>query len=313
MTDNTTGRTSDLEVEPMRRAGAPQGVASGALSALRDIWGRRELLDSLIKRELKSRYKDSALGFVWSVIRPLVMLAVYYVALGQFLGAARGVQDFAVFIYSGLTIWTFFSETVTAGTASIVNNSGLIKKVYLPREIFPIAVTGSTLFNFGIQLVILVGATLVVGRPPTWSSLIYFPVALLIAVVWAQALSLVLSAWNVYLRDIGYLVEVFIMVFFWASPIVYAWSMVQDKVSSSWLVEAYLANPMTLAVLGFQQSFWIAGGQSVTMSDGTVLPPHLPPDHLMTRMLIVLAIGIVALWASQRTFSRLQANFAQEL
>jgi len=254
-----------------------------------------------VRRELKSRYKDSVLGFVWSVIRPLVMLLVYYVALGRFLGAARGIDDFAIFIYAGLTVWTLFNEIVTAGTGSIVNNSGLIKKVYLPREIFPIATVGSALFNFGIQVVILLGATAVAGKFPWGGELAYFPVALAVALVWATAFALALSAWNVYLRDVGYLVEVFLMIFFWASPIVYSWSYVNKELGASFLGELYLANPMTLSVLGFQQSFWVAGSGSAV------------PDHLMTRLLIALAIGLVALWAGQRVFARLQASFAQEL
>lgn len=196
------------------------------------------------------------------------------------------------------------SEILTAGTGSIVNNSGLIKKVYLPREIFPISVVGSALFNFSIQLAILIGATAVAGKFPTGERWIYFPVATLLALVWATALALMLSAWNVYLRDVGYLVEVFLLVFFWASPIVYAWFYVQKELTDlgmEWLIEVYTANPVTLAVLGFQETFWVGG-------DGLAAP-----DHLMTRMFIALGVGLVALWAGQRVFARLQADFAQEL
>ncbi|WP_255371603.1 ABC transporter permease [Cellulosimicrobium sp. CUA-896] len=127
---------------------------------------QRELLDMLVRRELKARYKDSTLGFVWSLGRPLAMLLIYYVALGQFLGAARSIPQFAVFIYAGLTAWNLFSESLTAGTGSVVANSGLVKKVYLPREVFPLSSIGSALFNFSIQLVILLAATVLVGQFP---------------------------------------------------------------------------------------------------------------------------------------------------
>lgn len=300
MTDVATARAQALADEPMRVAGPRPGFARGTVSSIKDIVAHRELLSSLVRRELKSRYKDSALGFVWSLIRPLAMLAIYYVALGKFLQNERYVPDFAVFIYTGLTAWTLFSETVTTGTASIVQNAGLIKKVYLPREVFPLSVVGSSLFNFGIQLVILLGATVLVGHFPTGSRWLYFPLALAVVLVWSTAMALLLSAVNVYLRDVQYLVDVALLILFWASPIVYAWHQVAGAVSGT-LQQLYLANPMTVAVLGFQRTFWVSGDS------------QLAPDDLAARLGIVLAVGVVLLWVCQRVFARLQSNFAQEL
>lgn len=306
MTDIATERAARLAAEPLREAGPRPGFASGTLSSLRDIAAHRELMGFLVRRELKSRYKDSALGFVWSLIRPLAMLLIYYIALGKFLGAARSIPDFAIFIYTGLTAWTLFNEIVTIGTASIVANSGLIKKVYLPREVFPLSVVGSAVFNFLIQLGILVAATLVVGRFPTGLRWLYFPLSLAVLLVFATALALLFSAVNVYLRDVGYLVEVTLMILFWASPIVYSWSLVHQELSKmthgALFEQLYLANPVTLVVLGFQRTFWVLGdGQPFQV------------DALGPRLGIALAVGVVLLWVCQRTFARLQANFAQEL
>jgi len=301
MTDIATERAVRLAAEPLREAGPRPGFASGTLSSMRDIAAHRELMGFLVRRELKSRYKDSALGFVWSLIRPLAMLLIYYVALGQFLGAARSIPDFAIFIYTGLTAWTLFNEIVTIGTASIVANSGLIKKVYLPREVFPLSVVGSAVFNFLIQLGILVAATLAVGRLPTGARWFYFPLSLALLLVFATALALLLSAVNVYLRDVGYLVEVALMILFWASPIVYSWGLVHKELKGGMLEQLYLANPVTLVVAGFQKTFWVAGtGQPM-------------PDQLGERLGIALVISVLLLWVCQRTFARLQANFAQEL
>ncbi len=303
MTDTATERAIRLAAEPLREAGPRPGFASGTLSSLRDIVAHRELMGFLVRRELKSRYKDSALGFVWSLIRPLAMLLIYYIALGQFLGAARSIPDFAIFIYTGLTAWTLFNEIVTVGTASIVANSGLIKKVYLPREVFPLSVVGSAIFNFFIQLGILVVATISVGRFPTGNRWFYFPLSFAVLLLFATALALLLSAVNVYLRDVGYLVEVILMILFWASPIVYSWALVHKRLKGGTLEQFYLANPVTLVVNGFQKSFWVAGDKV----------PFPVPDHLAQRLWIALAVGVFLLWICQRTFARLQANFAQEL
>lgn len=306
MTTPAEERAAALALEPMRPAGPQLGFFNGTLQSLRDIVAHRELLTLLAKRELKAKYKDSALGFVWTLIRPLAMLLIYYIALGKFLAAERNIPSFAIFIYSGLTAWTLYSEIVSIGTSSIVANSGLIKKVYLPREVFPLSVVGSAAFNFSIQLGILVAATGVARQFPTGSRWWYFPLSLAVLLVYATALALLLSAVNVFLRDVQYLVEVALMIFFWASPIVYSWKLVNGALESgnlrdSWLVEAYLANPVTLVVLGFQRTFWVAG-------DGQPLPADLG-----TRLGVALAVGAVILWLCQRVFARLQGNFAQEL
>lgn len=290
----------------MRIAGPRPGFATGTVSSIRDIVAHRELMGHLVRRELKARYKDSALGFLWTLIRPLTMLLIYYIALGKFLGAERNIPSFAIFVYCGLTAWTLFSEIVSTGTSSIVANSGLVKKVYLPREVFPLSVVGSTSVNFVIQLAILTVATVVAGQIPLGTRWLYLPLAVLVLYVWATALALLLSALNVYLRDVQYLVEVFLLIFFWASPVVYSWGLVtgaldEAGLSGTWIETAYLSNPITLIVLGFQQTFWVAG-------DGQPVPPDLAAS-----LAVALLVGTVVLWLSQRVFARLQSNFAQEL
>ena len=142
------GADSRLAAEPLVPAGPVTGFVGGTADSVRGVWRYRELLDLLVRRELKSRYKDSALGFLWSLIRPLTQLLVYYIAIGKFLGAERSIPDFAIYIFTGLTAWGLFSEIISAGTGSIVANGGLVKKIYLPREVFPLSVIGSAFFNF---------------------------------------------------------------------------------------------------------------------------------------------------------------------
>jgi ABC-2 type transport system permease protein len=280
-----------------------------------EVYAHRELLGLLVRRELKARYKDSSLGFLWSLIKPLTMLLIYYVAIGQFLGAARGIPDFAIFVFAGLTLWGLYSEIVSIGTKSIVINAPLVRKVYLPREIFPLAATGSALFNFAIQFVVLLGAIVVLGQFPLSWRLVYALVAIVIVLIYGVALAILLSALNVYLRDVEYLVEVGLLVFFWASPIVYSWSYVVDAATRSdlpWLEWVYLLNPMSDAMLAFQVGLWRAGSEDRVLGDITVHAQQWPAD-LDLRLLIVAIVGLVILWVSQRVFSRLQGNFAQEI
>lgn len=292
-------RARVLAETPLEQVGVAGGFLSGTIPSIRAIWNRRELLDFLIRRELKARYKDSSLGFLWSLARPLTQLLIYYVVIGQFLGSARSIDNFAIYVFSGLTAYTLFSEIVGLGTASIVGNSGLVKKIYLPREVFPLATVGSSLFNFAIQLVILVLASALVGSLTLGENLLYFVGAVAILLLYSTGLAFFLSATNVYLRDVQYLVEVILTLLMWASPIVYSWQQVSSHLPE-WLGELYLANPVTLAVLGFHEAFWQSGGATT-------------PAGLPERMIICIGIGVVLLWLSQRIFSRLEGDFAQEL
>jgi ABC-2 type transport system permease protein len=289
---------ADVPLEPAARE--PRFLA-GTASSMRDLFAYRELLGMLVRRELKVRYKDSALGLVWSLIRPLALLIVYYVAIGRFLGAERSIPDFAIYVFTGLTVWQLFSETVAAGTGSVVVNAGLVKKVYLPREVFPLSVAGSALFNTAIQLGLLVVATLALGRFPTGERWLLLVPALFLVLVWAAALAILLSAVNVYLRDVQYLVEIVLLVGFWASPIVYSWELVSNVIGDGLAAQLYLLNPVTVAVLTMQQVFWVAG-------DGAPVP-----DDLLLRVGVMTLVGLVLLWLSQRVFARLEGNFAQEL
>ncbi len=295
-------RFSRLALLPMRTVGAVGGMSPRAVVAsVKDIFAHREMLDLLVKRDLKARYKDSALGFLWALVRPLVQLGIYFVVLGQFLQAARGIPDFAIYVFTGLTAMGLFQEIVVGGTGSVLANAGLVKKVYMPRELFPLASLGSALFNFAIQLIVLILATVVMWRIPLHFGMIYLIPSLLLILVYGLAFAMLFGAINVYLRDTQYLVEVGTLLIFWASPVVYSYQMVLNLVTHPILLEAYTNNPLTLAILGFQRSFWLSGDSLVY------------PSHLMVRIAIAGVIGVALLFVSHRVFLRMQGNFAQEL
>lgn len=302
MTDSAAARFERLAEEPLRHVARSQG---SFWRAARDVIAERHLLGLLVRRDVKARYKDSALGLVWTLINPLVQLVVYYTVMGQILGAARGIDDFAIYIFSGLTIYALFSEVLSGSTASIVANAGLVKKIYVPREVYPLAAVGAGAFTFLVQVGVLVGATLVLARPPLTVDILYFFPSVLIVLVYGTAFGLLLAALNVYLRDVQYLTGIVLMLAMWAAPIVYGWTMVHEVFERfgwpNWLLEVYTNNPLTLSVLGFHKAFWISGSTSDY------------PDALGVRMIVAILVGFFLLWICQRVFARLQGNFAQEL
>ncbi|MET0782219.1 MAG: ABC transporter permease [Microbacterium sp.] len=302
---DTTERYRRLAAEPFLTVDSRGMRSNGRGGKIREILTRRELLNLLVRRDLQARYRDSFLGFLWTVIRPIIQFLMYFIVLGQFLRAAEGIDQFAIYLFSGLTLFTFFSDMVFGSTGSIIGNAGLVKKIYLPREIFPLASIGAAGFMFTVQLVVLLVAAVLFQALPEPVMMLWFFPSMFLILVYGIGLGLLLAALNVYLRDIQYLTEVVMMLAMWASPIVYSWQMVVDAVARlslpAWVLEVYAANPITLAVLGFHKAFWGAG----TSAD-------YPPD-LGLRMLIAGVVGVVLLVIAQRVFTRLQGNFAQEL
>lgn len=302
--DIVAERVARIDSSSWEEAGAKGRGLRGLANAAADLWSYRELFGLLTRRELKARYKDSRLGFLWSLVRPLAMLLVYALVVGEFLGAARSIEDFAIFIFAGLAIYTLFSEILAGGTSSIVANAGLIKKVYLPREIFPLATIGPALFTLAIQLVILVIAALAFGTLSFGPHLLYAAGSIVLLTIYGSALALVLSAVNVYLRDIQHLVDVMLVLLMWGSPILYSLSMAHDRFTAfgvAGLNEIYTNSPLTLAVLGFQEAFWNPGFSAQYV------------DQLWLHMLVAGVAGLVLLFVGQRIFARLQGDFAQEL
>ncbi|MGI8697248.1 MAG: ABC transporter permease [Mycobacteriales bacterium] len=297
----------------------------GFWPTIREIWGYRELLGQLVRKELKVKYKDSVLGFLWTLLRPLLQLVVYSLAIGYFLGNSKNIPGFGVYLFTGLVAWTLFGEIIGGCTGSIVGNGALIGKVYFPRELFPLSVVGAAIVNFGLQLIVLLAAYVVTWSWPKPSNLLLVPVALIALVVFSLALGLVLAAANVYLRDMTYLVEVAMLLWFWMTPIVYDWTKVRTHLVCQggttapngtacqvtdnhllWVLQVYLANPMADVVLAFQRALWPGG----LTAKGR---PFYYSGDLYLRLGVVIGICLVLLWLAQRVFARAQGNFAQEL
>jgi ABC-2 type transport system permease protein len=300
--------SSALPIEPDRelvRVNAPQPFFRGFGAAVRDVIRYRELLTNLVRKELKVKYKDSVLGFLWSLLRPMFLLAIYYIVIGKFLGSS--IPYFAIYLFSGLVAWDLFSAVLGGSATAIVNNAALVKKVYFPREILPLSVAGAAIVHFFLQLVVLFAALLAFRYNFFGPNLLYLPLAFLVLVVFMTGCGLLLAAVNVYLRDTQHLLEVFLLFWFWMTPIVYPINFALTKLSqrSKALEFLYMLNPMTNIVSGFHRAIYrhihVAGNQ--VLYGGPILE----------RLAVVLVGSLILLWLSQRVFARAQGNFAQEL
>lgn len=279
----------------------------GSLSSISSIWRARNILNLLSLREIRTRYKSSVLGVLWSLIKPLLQLAIYFFAIGKLLGAERSTPNFAIFVFVGLTTWSLFAEVLTSSTTSILRDSGLVKKVNVPREIFPISASLSSLVNFFTQLIVLIAAIAIFSNYQFSTEIVLVPISIIMLFVLASSVGMLLSAWNVYLRDVEHFVEVFLIAFFWLSPIVYPFSMVANLNAPNWLVELYSLNPVTLAITGMQKGLWAPG---LTESEQSLLAW---PANLEVKLVIAFFISLCVSFICQRIFSRLQGNFAQEI
>jgi ABC-2 type transport system permease protein len=291
--------------EALVRVNAPQPFFSGFSSAVRDVVRYHELLTNLVRKELKVKYKDSVLGFLWSLLRPMFLLAVYYLVIGKFLGS--GIPYFVVYLFSGLVAWDLFLAVLSGCTTSIVNNAGLVKKVYFPREILPLAVVGAAMVHFLLQLLVLFVSLILFRYDFVGPSLLWLPLAFVALSVFMTALGLLLASANVYLRDTQHLLEVVLLFWFWITPIVYPINLAVQKLSSRSpvLKTIYLLNPMANVVIGFQRAIY----RHVNVKGNVVLFS----GDVTGRLFALLGVSLLLLWLGQRVFARAQGNFAQEL
>ena len=272
---------------------------------LTDIWRYRELLVGLVRKELKVKYKNSVLGFMWSMLNPALYLVVYYVVFQLVLKA--GVPNFAIFLLSGLLVWNLFATGLPGATGSIVGNAAIVKKVSFPREILAMAAVGAALVHFFLQATVMVLTLAVFRYPPSPSYLLLVPVALFALLLFTSALGILLAAVNVYLRDTQHLLELALLAWFWATPIVYPYRLAADKLENlDWV---YRLNPMTPIVLTFQRAIY----NETTPNGMAVLPTGVGHGWYLAQLGGVIAVSAVLFLVALRVFGRLEGNFAEEL
>lgn len=291
---------------------------TGFLAEVRELSGYHELIRNLVRKELKVKYKNSILGFLWTLLNPLFSLIIFTVVFRVLL--KFGIPFFAFYLLSGLLAWNFFTMGLSTATQSVVANSSLVTKVYFPRKALPLSAVGASAYHFFFQFVVLLGAMAIFRYFRFWdSSLLLFPLAFVVEVILVSALALVLASLNVYVRDIQHLLELALLAWFWFTPIVYASAWIRDRLThfpAIWGL--YLANPMTGIVLAFQRALYsqIAPLQAETPGAKPKPFPVLidaPITWYYSRLLYVAIGSIILFVVCWRTFSRLEWRLAEEL
>ncbi len=221
---------------------------------------KRELLRDFAWRELRARYKGSALGFGWNFIIPLLQLIVFWLLFGVLFGVrprtASGEQAYPIFLFVGLLPWTFFANSLQTGAASIVANGAIVKKVRLPTQLLPAAAVLASLANFGLSFVVLL-AILAVFGPRHPEGLLVIPLLLAVQTLLALGLAYLLAAASVFFRDVEHILGVLLMAWYFLTPVLFPLEIAADRPTEFFLLHL---NPMTSIVVGFQRALLDGAG-----------------------------------------------------
>lgn len=259
------------------------------MKMLKQIYQYRELLKSMIKKDIRGRYKGSVLGVLWTFLNPLLQGFVYYLVFPYLLGNV--VDNYLIYLITGLIPWTFFLSTVTAGTRCIKDNAGIIKKVYFPREILMISQVCSGLINFFIScLIILIFC--VFGGVGIGIQLIMVPVIALIQAVLTLGIILILGAIEPYIQDLEFIVQFVLQMGFYATPVIYTISQFQ---SAGWLLKLIQLNPLTVLMNAYRDCFLY----------------HVWPNFAGLGAVAVLALAVLLIGFP--IFRKLERGFAEVL
>ena len=296
-------------VDPAAVPDAPL-VAPSYNGGLLDVFRRRYLLSLLVRKEIQARYSGSFLGLFWSYVQPAVRFAVYFFVIGLILNLHKSVQYFGIHMFAGLVLVHYFTETFQAGTRSIVRNKAIIQKMAMPKEMFPLASMLVSAFHVIPGLVILTVACIAVGWTPDPVGIAAGLLGFAIVAILGTALALLFSAANVFFRDFGNLVSTLTLVVTFSVPMIYPYSLVEERFSElgTWVPDVYLLNPLAEAVLLMQRCFWTGS----TDDPEETMAEHLP-DQLFAIGFAHLGAAFVVLVIAQLVFSRLENRFAERL
>jgi lipopolysaccharide transport system permease protein len=257
------------------------------IKRIKGIWEFKYLIYNLVLRDLKVKYKGSTLGFLWSLLNPLLMIVVYTVAFKYVMKIK--VPNFPIFLFSALLPWNFLSSTLSMGVTSITENSNLVKKVYFPREVLPLSIVLVNLFHFCLSFLVLIPALLFFKIIPGFSFL-FLVVIVFFQTLFVLGLTLLVSALDVYYKDVKHFLEVLLNLWFWLTPIIWPLNLVPEK-----LQDYVYLNPFTAFVQAYRD---------------IILDNRFPKPLILT---ILMVTGILVFFLGALVFQKKQRRFAEEL
>lgn len=254
----------------------------------KEIYQYRHMLKTLVKQDIRGRYKGSIFGFLWTLLNPLLLLAVYSVVF-QFI-FKLDIEYYTIYLFIALMPWNTLSNTIAMGTNCVTGNAGILKKVYFPREILPLATVISNVVNYIFSLVIIFIALLFFSPIGLSAYVFLLPVMIIIQAIFTLGITLMLSAFNVYVRDVQYIMNPVMMIWMYACPILYSVDMVPEKFRT-----IYNLNPMVKIIEGYRD----------------ILYYQQMPN--LKWLAIIFGISLVILYIGYVVFEKLQRRFAEEV
>jgi lipopolysaccharide transport system permease protein len=280
------------DYSPPAQPGSPDllfviGVGRRIFDRALELYRYRVLIEVLIRRELRARYRGTVLGFLWSFVNPLVLMALYVLVFSIYLRV--DMPNYPAFLLSGIFPWLWFSASLNEATQAIIGNGGLIRKVYLPSEVFPLVPVGSYMVHFIASLPILFGFLVSAGLTPSWS-LLFFPVVVGIQVLFTYGIALIVSSLAVQFRDLLHIVPNLLTALFFATPIFYPATMVPERYRI--LIDV---NPLSYLVTAYQDVLFFG---------------RMPASW---RVAVLVAVTVLVLAAGVACFDARKDVFAEEV
>lgn len=258
------------------------------LEKIKEIYDYREMIISLVKRDLKGRYKGSALGFLWTFLNPLLQLAVYTMVFSIIMRA--GIKDYYLFLFAALIPWIFFSTSLTGGAGCILAQQDMVKKIYFPREVIPVSYVTSQFVNMLLSFIVLFFVLLFAKHPLYLETVLYLPLIMIAEYTMALGFSMAMSAITVYIRDLEHILGILMMAWQFLTPVMYSMQQVPEEVQ--WV---FTFNPMTYIILAYRDILYYGRMPGMKTSASAI------------------AIGIVMMTAGWGIFNHLQRRFVEEL
>ncbi len=253
---------------------------------LKELYDYREMVFSLVKKDLRGRYKGSVLGFLWTFINPLLQLMVFTLVFSVIMKA--GYDQYYLFLFVALVPWMFFSSSVQDGSTAIIREKDMVKKIYFPREVMPIATVTSGFVNMLLTFIVIFIVLIFSGKGINPVALLCLPFVMIVEYILCLGIAMIVAALTVYFRDLQYILGIFTMALQYMTPVMYGSEMVPE-----WAMPIFQANPMTPIIEMYRQ----------------ILYYKEVPE--MLSLLYVLALGIIFIVLGFFCFNKLQKGFAE--